>query len=52
MLIPLVTLLIPGGSSTLAALGLGIIVAFFVVLSLMILYETPASEMNEGRRLA
>ncbi|MEN3261653.1 DUF979 domain-containing protein [Sodalis endosymbiont of Spalangia cameroni] len=64
LLIPLVTLLgtfvfknltwngallIPAGSSTLAALGLGIIVAFFV--ALMMLRETPASAMNEGRRL-
>lgn len=64
MLIPLVTLLgtfvfknltwngallIPAGSSTLAALGLGIIVVFFV--ALMMLRETPASAMNEGRRL-
>lgn len=64
LLIPLVTLLgtvvfknltwngallIPAGSSTLAALGLGIIVAFFV--ALMMLRETPASAINEGRRL-
>lgn len=64
LLIPLVTLLgtfafksltwngallIPAGSSTLAALGLGIIVAFFA--ALVMLHETPASAMHEGRRL-
>lgn len=42
-------MLIPAGSSTLAALGLGIIVVFFV--ALMMLRETLASAMNEGRRL-
>lgn len=64
LLIPLVTLLgtfafknltwngallIPAGSSTLAALGLGIIVAFFA--ALVMLHETPTSAMHEGRQL-
>ncbi|MGL9773670.1 MAG: pyridoxal-phosphate dependent enzyme [Sodalis sp. (in: enterobacteria)] len=64
LLIPLVTLLgtfafksltwnsallIPAGSSALAALGLGIIVAFFA--ALVMLHETPASAMHEGRGL-